>query len=46
MQKIRGKSTAQAIAEEADSLDFEINVAFPELVCNQPDAPDSNCHGK
>ena len=26
-------------------LDFEPDVVSPELVCNQPDAPDANCHG-
>ena len=35
----------KSVAEETDSLDFELNVVSPELVCNQPDAPDANCHG-
>lgn len=34
-----------AAAAEADSLDFELNVVSSELVCNQPGAPDANCHG-
>lgn len=31
-------------AEEAHSLDFKLNIISPVLVCNQPYAPDANCH--